>query len=174
MGNLTNKRFDVESAISAFFGSKNESQIANLNYEVEKKDISSIRKRLIKSRKDFLHIISQSGNTTSSKGSATQTETENGFIIRNVDIKKNKSTGQTFTEISTVQFFLQNDNTQVKMRNITIDRIEKIQHIERNSISFDLNSLQMAKRLNGSRENFMDQVKNVFHQLNGNAQLRLE
>ena len=60
------------------------------------------------------------------------------------------------------------------MRNITIDRIEKIQHIERNSISFDLNSLQMAKRLNGSRENFMDQVKNVFHQLNGNAQLRLE
>lgn len=170
MGNLSNKRFDIESALGAFFGSKNESQIANLNYDIEKRDSSSIRKRLIKSRKDFLHVISQSGDKTSHK------ETENGFILRNVDIKKNKVTGQTFTEINTVQFFIQDENTQVRMRNITIDRIEKVQHVERNSISFDLNKLLNCRGLTDSRENFMDQVRGMFHQLQGGqaSQLRLE
>lgn len=170
MGNLSNQRFDIESALGTFFGSKNESQIANLNYEIEKTETSSIRKRLIKSRKDFLHVISQSGDTTSHK------ETENGFILRNVDIKKNKLTGQTFTEINTVQFFVQKDNTQVRMRNITIDRIEKVQHIERNSISFDLTKFLNSKRLTDSRENFMEQVRGMFLQLHGGTQgqLRLE
>lgn len=168
MGNLSNKRFDIESALGAFFGSKNESEIANLNYEIEKKDTSSIRKRLIKSRKDFLHVISQSGDKTTHK------ETENGFIIRNVDIKKNKLTGQTFTEINTVQFFHQKESTQVRMRNITIDRVEKVQHVERNSISFDLNKLLNSRRLSDSRENFMEQVRGMFHHLNGQNQLRLE
>lgn len=167
MGNLVQSKINLDSALDAFFGDQiDTSEIANVKYDLSSTK-KALNKRFINSQKEFLHIISQSGNTTSRQ------ETDNGFILRNVDIKKNRITGETYTEINTVQFFHHKDITTVKLRNITIDRLEKHQHVERNSISFDLTKFLKTKRL-GSTEVIIDNIKNMFQSLSTGPQLRLE